>query len=362
MIFLGIVIFGIFLVGTIAIQDDSVAVVEVFRHGHRTPIVFYKTDPYADKSFWSGLDLGQLTNQGKREMYDLGQLTAQRYRQFLPQPYDKNNFYARCTDMDRTLMSGQCFLYGLFRSSSQQVWLKDSDWQPVPLHPADPKVFLGFPFPCPAYDNYHANAFKTEAFQKLDKENKDILEYVSKHTGDNYTTLFSTWLLYDCLRVELEAGYKLPDWVPPVYEKLQDIIGLLYQTTTGTTQAKRLYTGTFLNYVVDYFEKMASNSSYSQKFQVFSGHDTDTNIAAILNSFGAFDPPYPPAFASSIWIELKRNKGRYYVNVWSKDGSNLRQIKVNGCARNCPLHAFRKKLSDILLDPDTLTQECSDIS
>ncbi|KAJ8941635.1 hypothetical protein NQ318_010661 [Aromia moschata] len=31
----------------------------IFRHGERTPIMFYPTDPYQNSSYWDGL--GQLT-------------------------------------------------------------------------------------------------------------------------------------------------------------------------------------------------------------------------------------------------------------------------------------------------------------
>ncbi|CAH1969522.1 unnamed protein product [Acanthoscelides obtectus] len=44
-------------------DDDSklLSFVQLFRHGARTPVMFFKDDPYKNVSYWGGLGRGQLT-------------------------------------------------------------------------------------------------------------------------------------------------------------------------------------------------------------------------------------------------------------------------------------------------------------
>jgi len=42
--------------------------------------------------------------------------------------------YVRSTDFDRTLMSAECNLAGLFPPQGSQVWNSELRWQPIPVH------------------------------------------------------------------------------------------------------------------------------------------------------------------------------------------------------------------------------------
>lgn len=65
-------------------NDDQyrlVLVQFIFRHGDRTPIRLYGTDPYKRSDFVEGL--GQLTNRGKNRMFRLGETLKRRYENYL---------------------------------------------------------------------------------------------------------------------------------------------------------------------------------------------------------------------------------------------------------------------------------------
>lgn len=50
----------------------------IFRHGDRTPVGTYPTDPWRNESLWP-VRFGELTNIGKRQHYALGQWLRKRY-------------------------------------------------------------------------------------------------------------------------------------------------------------------------------------------------------------------------------------------------------------------------------------------
>ena len=67
--------------------------------------------------------------------YNLGQYLRMRYSGFLNKKYHKEEVYARSSDLDRTIMSAQANLAGLYPPEDHRdVWNKNIRWQPVPIH------------------------------------------------------------------------------------------------------------------------------------------------------------------------------------------------------------------------------------
>ncbi|KAJ8957112.1 hypothetical protein NQ318_007327 [Aromia moschata] len=93
--------------------DELVSVVVLYRHGDRSPISSYPTDPYIDSSYWPE-GYGQLLNKGKERQYQLGEWFRKRYSTFLPNEYSPKDIRVVSTDVDRTLMSAAANLAGLY--------------------------------------------------------------------------------------------------------------------------------------------------------------------------------------------------------------------------------------------------------
>lgn len=65
--------------------------------------------------------------------FKLGQYFRRRYGKILGVKYSPNNVYVQSTDYDRTLMSAQANLAGLFPPThDDEKWHDEIQWQPIP--------------------------------------------------------------------------------------------------------------------------------------------------------------------------------------------------------------------------------------
>jgi hypothetical protein len=93
----------------------------VFRHGDRSPVDTFPTDPYKEDSWPQGF--GQLSLIGMKQEYYLGEVIRDRYIEsgYMSSNYNRSQIYVRSTDFDRTLISAQCVLGGLYPPTPDQV-------------------------------------------------------------------------------------------------------------------------------------------------------------------------------------------------------------------------------------------------
>lgn len=74
-----------------------------------------------------------MTKVGKRQLFDLGLYLRRRYNTLLGEKYSPNKVYIQSTDVDRTLMSAEAALSGLFIPTEEEQWNDRIMWQPVPV-------------------------------------------------------------------------------------------------------------------------------------------------------------------------------------------------------------------------------------
>uniref|UniRef100_A0A8C6T5U3 Lysosomal acid phosphatase n=1 Tax=Neogobius melanostomus TaxID=47308 RepID=A0A8C6T5U3_9GOBI len=253
----------------------------LFRHGDRSPIRAYPTDPYQESAWPQGF--GQLSQVGMQQHYNLGQFLRKRYTGFLNESYDRHEISVRSTDYDRTLMSAEANLAGLYPPSGSQVFNPNVKWQPVPVHTVP------------------------------------MAEERSQH---NLTA---------------------PDWVTPeVMSKLKYLKDFGFRTLFGVykpIEKSRLQGGMLLGEIVKNLTAMASEHSRPRlKLMMLSAHDTTvTALQASLKVFNGIQPPY----ASCHIIELYKDNGSFSVSMFYRNDTELYQLQLPGCALDCPLEDFK---------------------
>ncbi|XP_013866166.1 lysosomal acid phosphatase isoform X2 [Austrofundulus limnaeus] len=332
--------------GRVAAERKLAYVSVLFRHGDRSPIKAYPTDPYQESAWPQGF--GQLSQEGMRQHYELGQFLRSRYKNFLNESYSPHEVFVRSTDVDRTLMSAAANLAGLYPPNSQQMFRPDLKWQPIPVHtvPLSEERLLSFPLDdCPRYKQLMNETEHTPEFINAISTYQDLIELVKNKTGLKNTNVETVWSVYDTLFCESRHNMTAPDWVTPdVMEKLKNLKDFGFQVIFGVhkqQEKSRLQGGMLLNEIVKNLSKMATPDPTQQlKLLMLSGHDTTvTALQASLNVFNGIQPPY----ASCHIFELYReDNGSASVSMFYRNDSNMEPypIQLPGCSLNCPLEDF----------------------
>ena len=105
------------------------------------------------------------------------QITILRYGEgkFLSEVYNENEILVRSTDVDRTLMSAQANLAGLYPPEGYMQWNPNLVWQPIPVHtvPQHMDHLLSSEHTsCPRLTKLRAEARNSDKIQAIFTENK----------------------------------------------------------------------------------------------------------------------------------------------------------------------------------------------
>ncbi|KAJ8977039.1 hypothetical protein NQ317_017713 [Molorchus minor] len=326
------------VISTITADDTLLSVVQVFRHGERTPVMFYLTDPYKDSSYWDGLGTGQLTDHGKVQLVELGQYFRNRYGDFLSTSYSQGEISITSADTKRNLESAESFLTGLYPNENTSS---------IPIQTASPAV-MGSLAECLSYDILYLEVeSQEEYFKDINQENSEVYGYIREHSLFPVYDLMTANAIWDTLHIEAGVNYTLPEWTVSVFpEQLTKLSDAFALSLCYTEDQQKLAAGPFLNELIQYFEAVSSCPSSTEKVLLYSGHDV--NIACFLNTFQAFTP-HNPDFASSLIFELRQNAETTYVNAYYKRESEAVPITLKGCDFNCNLADLKSAFSNIVI-------------
>ncbi|XP_077050861.1 lysosomal acid phosphatase-like [Siphateles boraxobius] len=337
----------------------------LYRHGDRSPIKAYPTDPYQESDWPQGF--GQLSQEGIKQHYELGQFLKKRYRGFLSEDYKHHEIFIRSTDLDRTLMSAQANLAGLFPLNSSEEIIPGLKWQPIPVHtvPKAKDCLLSFPLrDCPRYTQLMNETEKSDIFLNMTDTYKACIETVRNKTGLKTVSIGSVWIVYDTLFCEAIHGKKPPPWVtsdPHMMEKLKELKDFSYQIMFGVYERKekcRLQGGLLLNQIIQSLLTTADPDTKQQvKMMVYSAHDT--TIVALQEALDVFNGLQPP-YASCHLIELHQEEnGSFSVEMFYRNDSTVSELyaqSLPNCSQRCPLPEFVNLTRDVI--PQDREKEC----
>ena len=177
-------------------------VLEVFRHGAREPL-----DRPFDPADWTEFQ-GELTLAGMRQHYLLGKEMRKRYieqTELLSQNFNHSELYVRSTDVNRTIMSVQSHLMGLYPLGSGSKFPNDypldraippyqakydiqdlgfsvlpGRYQPIPVHVVEKNedFLLSSNMVCPNYNTLYDAQKETETYKEFNEKYDSFFKQV----------------------------------------------------------------------------------------------------------------------------------------------------------------------------------------
>eukprot|EP00560_Eucampia_antarctica_P008333 CAMPEP_0197826666 /NCGR_PEP_ID=MMETSP1437-20131217/3591_1 /TAXON_ID=49252 ORGANISM="Eucampia antarctica, Strain CCMP1452" /NCGR_SAMPLE_ID=MMETSP1437 /ASSEMBLY_ACC=CAM_ASM_001096 /LENGTH=611 /DNA_ID=CAMNT_0043427195 /DNA_START=140 /DNA_END=1975 /DNA_ORIENTATION=- len=237
-------------------------------------------------------------------LFDVTTATDDEKRLFYQEP----NFYYRADDDQRTLMSGQVLLRGLFRPITQTLTPIYDDSHNiiqedpvVVLHTADKSRDILSPNHkvCPRLTELSEDCFKSEEFQTFNSSNsaKQTRQLMEQNLGKNFE-----YDGLDCLMTTICTDRKLPDIlndyndttihdqkpVSHVFKRVADLSAksFLFPMIYNDGAYAKLAMAPLWFYIMKNILPFSSESSSNDgpKLALFSGHDT--TIMPILASLG----------------------------------------------------------------------------
>ncbi|XP_045146955.1 lysosomal acid phosphatase [Echinops telfairi] len=294
--------------------------------------------------------------------WELGQALRRRYQGFLNTSYHRQEVYVRSTDFDRTLMSAEANLAGLFPPDGMQRFHPNVSWQPIPVHtvPVAEDRLLKFPLgPCPRYEQLQNETRQTAEYQKERTRNSRFLDMVANETGLADLTLETVWNVYDTLFCEQTHGLALPPWASfPTMQRLSQLKDFSFRFLFGIyaqAEKARLQGGVLLAQIRKNLTLMASTSTLP-KLLVYSAHDT--TLVALQMALDVYNGQQAPYASCHIFELHQEDDGNFSVEMYfrNESGKDPWLVILPGCPARCPLQDFLR-LTDLVV-PKDWQQEC----
>lgn len=336
-------VFGLLLAASFnaVAEEKLVFAFDLIRHGDRTTI-----DPIPKAPHHWAEGGGQLTPTGMRQEFELGVSFRKKYIEtyhLLPEKYDAETIYVRSSDFDRTIMSAQSLLLGLY-PLGQGPMLPDSNepalpsaFQPIPIHvtPQSAETLLIPDQDHKRFDSILAKKVFTRPDWKqknIDLKKKLILWH--QLSGMELNNIHQLEYLADALYVYQVHHVPYPVGISD--EDAKEIIdaGRWSFATTYKTKEMGDLERPLLAVITGYLNDAAKYPS-PLKYVLYSGHDS--TILGLMDAMGS-PLPTPPHYASNVNIALFKNDKNDYVVKVSFNGES---VVIPACGgTSCSLSEF----------------------
>ncbi|OMJ92828.1 hypothetical protein SteCoe_4372 [Stentor coeruleus] len=325
-------------------SSDLVGLVQIARHGARSPLKKYSWD----KSPWE-VNLGELTREGSFQHYIIGKEFRERYiikhhlinsTLFLPE------VYIRSTDYHRTIMSAQAQMMGFFPEGPELLSqsmnskalppfdisiLNDTiselklkalpyKFQPIPIDVYDKSndnLLLGYSTSCQIMEEFVKDSQENEEYKEwvLNFKN-DIKGNLEKALGMENIDFDEASFIGDTLECMKFHDFDIPAGIDNgLYEKMIELKDFSNRYLFNIEPALKLATSAFYMQLLETFDDIIYARS-ATKYKVYITHDR--TLIGLLLALDLWNIKNPP-FATTLLFELHKENSEYKVKTIYND-------------------------------------------
>uniref|UniRef100_A0A1B6L9I3 Acid phosphatase n=1 Tax=Graphocephala atropunctata TaxID=36148 RepID=A0A1B6L9I3_9HEMI len=313
-----------FNVGSRAVSSLKFLIL-VSKHGARSPTHTYPRDPYKNINFWPD-GAGQLTKEGKRQMYRVGQKLRHLYHGYIGALYENIKVMVQSTLVDRTMASAATLLAGLYPPQAHQLWNPDILWQPVPIYPnlLDKALLTLDPTQCPRY--WHEQNISQSILQQQYTANHypEVYAAITAGSGINMSFPSQMFLLFHNLAAATENGLILPGWAERIFETemLPLVSRMVRDTTMKNVKMIKILNGPFLDKMVEMMQRRLKQQSEEEDLSVFVHVGHDITLLCLMAALGHHGSNIPWS-STTLLFEL-------HINDALQSKHEIQVLKING--------------------------------
>lgn len=297
-------------------EEQMVFAVDVIRHGDRAPIEAIPSAPWTEN-----LPLGHLSPLGMQQEFHLGEQFRERYINkfhLLPEHYAPETMYVRSSDIDRTLMSAECVLLGLYPigtgPSVEGKSALPSAYQPIPIHtkPRNEDSLLVMDFNPKLSSTIEQYVHTTKEWkQKVDNLQPKFKRW-NELTGGKIDTLRGVGGLGDALYIYKLHNVPIPKGLSDEdVKEIEDETEWIFAACFKPHEIGDLTSHELLKVICDYFQSATQEKS-KMRYVLFSAHDTTiAGMMSILRQPVDRRPPY----SSDLNLTLFKDGSQYKVRI-----------------------------------------------
>ncbi|XP_031781531.1 venom acid phosphatase Acph-1 isoform X2 [Nasonia vitripennis] len=337
----------------------------VFRHGERTNdepevSIFNHFGPSAYEPF----GIGQLTNNGKREAFKIGQMLRRRYRDFLGDKYNSKDVFAISTEDDRTKMSLQLVLAGLYPPTPEFAWNPDLKWSPIPIRYTPKEVDILFkPFFNVRYYDLWEKVFTSKEFQKRMSRYSDFFDFMKKKTGvDVSNDVVNKCYMFNSLYIPKQLNLPMPGWYTEDVQKTWcKVYAQIVSSMAATPQLQKMNGGPIVKTLLENMN-IDNTTINPRKIYLYSGHDH--NLFSLKVIFGLNEPDFFDVGSGLVLEKWRDVDDRLYVRIllWTVPGEEPRAVRLGQRDEFCPVEEFAMIFRHVIPTEEDMSQMFNDMT
>ncbi|KAM0688038.1 hypothetical protein COBT_000707 [Conglomerata obtusa] len=263
---------------------------------------------------------GQLTDVGKRRLFNLGKKLRKDYVDtgFISSVYNKDEVHLTSTDFQRTIESLQSLIKGLFKVSDTPI--------PINIGRRGIKSLYSSKF-CTSYqiekEHYH---------KKSAENNKENLVKIKKYVDQNYPMLNfykNPYELFDIVRSSIGNGHDyFKNFSSDILQMAEKYSLDRWFDIFHNRKYLAIYKGEIIRDLHDRIKDATQNALNSTKMYVLSAHDV--TVYPLLMAFNIHDNRWPDFGANLIFETFKDQNNKHYVRAKYMG----KVVPMPGCSAN----------------------------